>query len=80
MYVVAVSKWFEVHGTLEDPGELLDTVKRKALLAAEDCIGEYPRSMSGVASGKTLENIEERRAGRLAQSDTVPCHRGLEPF
>ena len=65
-YAVAVSNRFEVLGTLEDPGELWDTFKCETLKAAKDCIGERPRSRSGVASRETLETIEESRAARLA--------------
>ena len=65
-YAVAVSNRFEVLGALEDPGELWDAFKRETLKATEECVGERPRSRSGVASGETLEAIEESRAARLA--------------
>ena len=65
-YAVAVSNRFEVLGTLEEPEELWDAFKRETLKAAEECIGERPRSRSGVASREMLENIEESRAARLS--------------
>ena len=65
-YAVAVSNRFEVLDTLEDPEELWDTFKRETLKATEECVGERPRSRSGVASEETLRTIEESRAARLA--------------
>ena len=65
-YAVAVSNRFEVLGTLEDPEELWDTLKRETLKATEECVGKRPRSRSGVASEETLRTIEESRAARLA--------------
>ena len=65
-YAVTVSNRFGVLGALEDPEELWDTFKRETLKAAEECIGERPRSRSGVASEETLTTIEESRAARLA--------------
>ena len=52
--------------TLEDLEELWDTFKRETLKATEECVGERPRSRSGVASEETLRTIEESRAARLA--------------
>ena len=64
-YAVAVSNRFEALGTLEDPVEMWDTFKRETLKAAEECVGERPRSRSGFASGETLDSIEKSRAARL---------------
>merc|ERR1711980_73031 len=65
-YAVAVSNRFEVLGTLGDSEELWDAFKRGTLEAAKECIGERPRSRSGVASRETLETIQESRPARLA--------------
>lgn len=65
-YAVTVSNRFGVLGALEDPGELWDAFKRETLKAAEECVGQRPRSRSGVASEETLTTIEESRAARLA--------------
>ena len=65
-YAVAVSNRFGVLDTLEDPEEMWDAFKRETLKATEECVGERPRSRSGVASEETLRNIEESRAARLA--------------
>ena len=65
-FSISVSNRFEVLDTLEDPVDLWATFKRETLQAAKDCIGERPRSRSGVASEETLECIEESRTARLA--------------
>ena len=56
---MTVSNRFNVLGTLEDPEELWDAFKRETLKAAEECIGERPRSRGGFVSRETLENREE---------------------
>ena len=65
-FAVAVSNRFGVLDTLEDPEEMWNTFKRETLKVTEECVGERPRSRSGVASEDTLRNIEESRAARLA--------------
>ncbi|KAG0720355.1 Protein lin-10 [Chionoecetes opilio] len=65
-YEVAVSNRFDVLGALEDPVKLWDIFKRETLQAANECIGERPRSRRGFVSTETLEKIEESRAARLA--------------
>ena len=65
-YAVTVSNRFGVLDTLEDPEELWDSFKRETLKATEECVGQRPRSRSGVASEETLQAIEESRAARLA--------------
>ena len=62
---MAVSNRFGVLDTLEDPEEMWNTFKRETLKVTEECVGERPRSRSGVASEDTLRNIEESRAARL---------------
>lgn len=43
---MAVSSQCKVFGTLEDPGKLWDTSKHETPKAAEECVGEHPRSKS----------------------------------
>ena len=65
-YAVTVSIRFGVPDTLEDPEELWYTFKRETLEAAEECVGERPRSRSSLTSVETLESNEESRTARLA--------------
>ena len=67
-YAVAISNRFDVLRTVEDPVERWETFKRATLAAADECIGDRPRSGRGFVSRRTLTTIEESRAARLAGS------------
>ncbi|XP_076038784.1 uncharacterized protein LOC143023986 [Oratosquilla oratoria] len=49
-YAISICNRFDALGSLEDPEELWDTFRRETLKADEECVGERPRSSSGVAS------------------------------
>ncbi len=63
----AISNRFKVLIEVKVPEELRDTFKHETLQAAEGGIGESPKSMSGVALRKMLENINENYDARLAE-------------
>ena len=58
-YVMPVSSQFGVLNTLHDLVELWDTFKCETLEAAEEFVGEHPRSRSGFASVETLDSTKE---------------------
>ena len=74
-FQVQVSNRLEALDTTGDPEELWDTFKVETLETANKCIGERPRSRSGLTSVKTLESIEESRAARpeSLQDATTLC-------
>lgn len=54
---------------MENSGELWYTIKRETLKAADECIGERPRSGSEVVLRETLENRENCVGRQAGDSD-----------
>ena len=74
-YAVAISNRFAALDNLTDPVALWDTFKRETLDAAQESIGDRPRTRRNSISQETLDATEASRAARLA-GDRV-LHRSL---
>ena len=74
-YAVAISNRFTALENLTDPIALWDTFKRETLDAAQESIGDRPRTRRNGISQETLDATEAGRAARLAGDREL--HRSL---
>ena len=74
-YAVAISNRFAALDDLTDPVALWDTFKRETLDAAQESIGDRPRTRRNSISQETLDATEASRTARLV-GDRV-LHRSL---
>ena len=74
-YAVAISNRFTVLENLTDPIALWDSFKRETLDAAQESIGDRPRTRQNIISQETLEATDTCRTARLAGNREL--HRSL---